>query len=388
MRETKSVTEQLHIRGQHPPPNSAFTYFGVLRAPTSWAKVGRRMALALIDLKCDVQLFERKGFLYNPDFPLPDRMLSRVTQTFRDDAVFTFEHPGAYHYLQGAMKIGMLTYESTVVPSHWVLEVNQHLDLLLLPSAFCFDIFQKAGVPKDRMAVLPYGYDPEIYFPSVHSEKDPKDATWRFLTVASPHKREGIEKVLAAYRAAFSDKDDVSLSIKLNYLPGKKTKPFEYAALGDAVCKFSADPNAPKVSLLPDYLPPTGVADLYRQASCLVSATRGEGFGLVFLEAAACNLPIIVTGWSGHMDFVHHADTRLVSYTLRPAAEMQYDCQSKESLLASPDVNDLSQKMRDAFDQRSTRPAAPHRDWLTRYTWQNLAAEFVDLIGERFNGKK
>jgi glycosyltransferase involved in cell wall biosynthesis len=36
----------------------------------------------------------------------------------------------------------------------------------------------------------------------------------------------------------------------------------------------------------------------------LVSATRGEGFGLPLLEAAACDLPVIATGWSAHTEFL------------------------------------------------------------------------------------
>ncbi len=361
----------------------AFTYFGVLRAPTSWAKVGRRMALGLIDIGADVRIYERKGFLYNADFHLEARMTDCIAQSFRDDAVFTFEHPGVYEYLQGRMKIGMLTYESTVVPAHWVEGVMNHLDLLLLPSTFCMDIFETAGVPEDRLALLPYGYDPEIYYPPSEAERAGRTAPFRFLTVASPHKREGIEKVLEAYRAAFSATDDVALTVKLSYLPGKKTKPFECAALTERVERFSKDPGAPSITLLPDYLPPKGVADLYRAASCLVSATRGEGFGLPFLEAAACDLPMIVTGWSGHMDFVRNADARLVDYKLRPAAEMQYDCQSKDSLLADPNANDLAEKMRDAFEKRNVSASSPSRDWLARYTWNSLAEQMVQIIAER-----
>lgn len=48
------------------------------------------------------------------------------------------------------------------------------------------------------------------------------------------------------------------------------------------------------------------VAALYkhRHVKALVSATRGEGFGLPLLEAAACDLPVIATGWSAHTEFL------------------------------------------------------------------------------------
>ena len=343
------------------------------------------MALALIDIGADVNIFERKGFLYDPAFPLPERLTARISGEFRDDTVFTFEHPGAYRYLQGRRKVGLLTYESTVVPPHWVEGVNKHLDLLLLPSRFCCDIFKSAGVPEEKMDLLPYGYDPDIYFPAPDSAKGNGDP-YRFLTVASPHKREGIETVLAAYRAAFSRTDDVTLTVKVNYLPGAKTKPFEYAALKQMAADFNGDSHAPPVTLETDYLPPEKVADLYRASSCVVSATRGEGFGLVFLEAAACGIPLIVTGWSGHMDFVQNADTRLVKYTLRPAAEMQYDCQSQESLLADADTDDLARCMRAAYDARTTPRTPPDREWLKQYTWNHLAAVWAGRESARGTG--
>lgn len=45
---------------------------------------------------------------------------------------------------------------------------------------------------------------------------------------------------------------------------------------------------------------------LYRHPSvrAFVTTTRGEGFGLPILEAAACGLPVVAPQWSGHMDFM------------------------------------------------------------------------------------
>ena len=39
---------------------------------------------------------------------------------------------------------------------------------------------------------------------------------------------------------------------------------------------------------------------------CLVSLTRGEGFGLPILEAAAAKLPIIATNWSAHTEYLSY----------------------------------------------------------------------------------
>jgi glycosyltransferase involved in cell wall biosynthesis len=48
----------------------------------------------------------------------------------------------------------------------------------------------------------------------------------------------------------------------------------------------------------------------------LVALTRGEGYGLPILEAAASGLPVIATGWSGHLDFLKHGKFISIYYQL------------------------------------------------------------------------
>ena len=63
----------------------------------------------------------------------------------------------------------------------------------------------------------------------------------------------------------------------------------------------------PRFHLLHGEMDTADVVSLYRnpKIKALVAATRGEGFGLPILEAAACDLPVIATNWSGHLDFMN-----------------------------------------------------------------------------------
>lgn len=74
----------------------------------------------------------------------------------------------------------------------------------------------------------------------------------------------------------------------------------------------------PRVHLLHGEMSDLEVAALYRhpQIKALVNLTRGEGYGLPILEAAASGLPVIATGWSGHMDFLNHGKFINVAYQL------------------------------------------------------------------------
>jgi glycosyltransferase involved in cell wall biosynthesis len=83
----------------------------------------------------------------------------------------------------------------------------------------------------------------------------------------------------------------------------------------------------PKVYLLHGDMNDHEVASLYRDESikALVTLTRGEGFGLPILEAAACGLPVIATGWSGHTEFLNLGKYINVFYKLAQVHQSRVD---------------------------------------------------------------
>ncbi len=78
-----------------------------------------------------------------------------------------------------------------------------------------------------------------------------------------------------------------------------------------------------KVYLLHGDLTSGQMTGLYRhpKVKALINISHGEGFGLPLFEAAREGLPIIATGWSGQIDFLHHEGKdyfQSVEYTLQP----------------------------------------------------------------------
>ena len=66
--------------------------------------------------------------------------------------------------------------------------------------------------------------------------------------------------------------------------------------------------DSPKIYLVHGNMKSKELKSLYSndKIKCLVSGTKGEGFGLTFLEAAACGLPIIATKWSAYDEYLEY----------------------------------------------------------------------------------
>jgi glycosyltransferase involved in cell wall biosynthesis len=64
----------------------------------------------------------------------------------------------------------------------------------------------------------------------------------------------------------------------------------------------------PKIYLIHGNMKSKELKSLYNndKIKCLVSGTKGEGFGLTFLEAAASGLPIVATKWSAYDEYLEY----------------------------------------------------------------------------------
>lgn len=357
------------------------TYFGILRSITSWAKVSREMINALLSLGAEVNIYERKGFLYDRKFPLNYNIKARITNKFAGNIVFTFEHPRTYRYLpKNYFKIGMLVYEFTVLPRFWVEQINQKLDWVIVPSRFCQKVFRSCGVKQNKIKVLRYGFNPRYYYPKDCPLSGHTDYT--FLCIANPHKREGIELLLESFSRAFTREDRAKLILKLTYLPGKMAKTFEYADLSGLFQAYLKKKHAGRIQIIDRPLTEGQTANLYRVSHCYVSLSRAEAFGLGFLEALACAVPVISISWGGQTDFLNGQNTYFVKHTLVPAKEEVYEKQEPAGLIALPDVGHAAEIMCGLYAHRQVKTEKGYslKPYPAYFWWSTIAQEFLQLL--------
>ena len=84
--------------------------------------------------------------------------------------------------------------------------------------------------------------------------------------------------------------------------------------IDDIKSKFPSDWKLPSIYLLHGDLTKEELNYLYNhpKIKSMVSFTHGEGFGRPLLEATMTGLPVITTGWSGHIDFLDSEKSMLM----------------------------------------------------------------------------
>jgi glycosyltransferase involved in cell wall biosynthesis len=354
-------------------------FFGTLRAPTSWAHVTREMIIALAQRGHDVSITNCRGFLHDSGFPLPPELMSMMDKPRHKEFEITFDYPPNYHKLQAEKRIGMLVYETTVLPPHWRDAILEHLHLLVVPSRFCVDIMVAAGIPEEMIAVVPYGVRPDLFQPEEEWESS---ELFKFLCVAMPHKRKALDILLNAYCGEFTADDDVCLIIKSSYQARPhRMRPWEMD-LDNLLKRINSRPDSPEILYLSEPWPIEALPALYVASDCYVQPSRSEGFGIAILEAFSCAKSAIVTGWGGHMDFCDESNAYIVDHSLVPANEIQYDNDSPDAQIALPNEGHLASLMRLACEDGGglRKKAAAALDTAANYTWAAAAEKFESTL--------
>ena len=193
------------------------------------------------------------------------------------------------------------------------VERSNCADEIVVPSKWCKEVFIESGVKKP-IAVVPLGVDTSIYRPDVEPisfSKDLKDFV--FLSVFGWSSRKGPDVLLKAYLEEFTGDDPVSLLISSRYFGS--TDESKKQVIRNEIARISSmvsNPNKPHICLFGDVLSDNMMPRLYAASDAFVLISRGEGFGLPAIEAAACNLPVITSRYSGHTDFCDDTNSYLV----------------------------------------------------------------------------
>lgn len=204
----------------------------------------------------------------------------------------------------------------------WVEACNS-MHMVVVPSEHAKICLTNTGTVTKPLIVVPEAFSEAIGTPEL-PELPKFSAPFNFLvfgqlTGNNPlSDRKNIFLTIKWLCEAFKNNPDVGIVLKTNAGRNSKIDRSLVTNLMKQLLSEVRQGPFPKFTLLHGNLNDKEVASLYKhdQIKALVALTRGEGFGLPILEAAASGLPIIATGWSGHMDFLNHGKFVSIYYQL------------------------------------------------------------------------
>lgn len=276
----------------------------------------------------------------------------------------------------------------------WIASANE-MTHVVVPSTFVRDVITNTGKINKPLSVVHESFYDEI-ISDVSSEIFPLNIETKFnflivgqLTANSADvDRKNLISTLKWILESFPNDPDVGVIIKTNSGTGTTIdRANTFNLLKSAVDKFRKN-QFPKIHLIHGNLTNKEMSSIYKNETvkALVTLTRGEGFGLPILEAAAAGLPIIATNWSGHLDFLKLGKFIPVNYTLETIPKNRVDGQIfiEQSKWAAPDELDFKKKIK-KFRESSDIPKKWARELgekiISSYNQEAIELDYEREIG-------
>lgn len=271
------------------------------------------------------------------------------------DVSFQIQLPNEWDVSLANANVGITAaVEASFCSKEWIDACNR-MNCVVVPSKFCENVFRNTGTVNVPILVVPESFTPEILKSDAKFEID-LETNFNFLlfgtlTGNNPHNdRKNLFFAIKWLCEEFANDPDVGIILKTNV--GRGTR-MDWQNVENMIRKTVSEVRKgafPRVHIIHGTLSPDEVAGLYthQKIKALVAPTRGEGFGLPILEAAASGLPVAATEYSGHMDFMSLGKFIKFEYDLAEIHESRCDANiwMKGSTWANVREQDFKKKLR------------------------------------------
>ena len=278
--------------------------------------------------------------------------------------------------------IQWVVFESTRVPPN-VMSTMLTADVVWVPSAWGRDVLLQNGLDSARCDVVPEGVDTDQFHPW-HPPID--DGIFRYLLTGKYERRKSITETIDAWAQVFGNNPTFELSIKTNHIMNHEENK-------QKITEHVHGLGLTNVNVWYGNLSLSELSSLYQRHNVFVLPTKGEGWGLPLIEAAASGMPIVTTMWSGNTEFLAPIKNSVVpvEYDMVPIDcpeyQLFYPTEDKDwGTWAQPRAKSIAQALLyacDFFTELKTN-AVTNSDVIRRdFSWAQCANTAMNMLQQR-----
>lgn len=275
--------------------------------------------------------------------------------------------------LKGRKNIALWAWELPEFPSRWSSAFRWYDEIWTI-SQYCQSSISRAT--EKSVKCLPLCVDPHKEQGLTRRDFGLPEDTLLFLSMydaRSIQKRKNPLGALHTYCSAFPEGSGTALVLKVGGgLQGRKEAQIlrTYAQRSD-------------IYIIEDVLSKPRLYALMELCDVFISLHRAEGFGYPVAEAMALGKAVVVTGWSGNMDYCHKDNACCIDYTLRPLGKDATAPYDAHQLWAEPDVDCATQALQRLKEDASYRKllgANAQREIALRYSPKVCATALMEAL--------
>lgn len=226
-------------------------------------------------------------------------------------------------------------------------------DTVIVPSLHNWELFSNHH---DNVRVIPLGVNRNIWCPKDVERSD----TYKILCGGSEWYRKGLDVVLDVFNKLGLPNTELHIKIVPPYLFAPK------------------DLNYPNVVIHDQWMTEQEEADLVRSMDCFVSVSRGEGFGLMPLQAISAGIPTILSDAHGHREFSDLATHRIPTTSVPTAKGIWQNMGDWDE----PDPDALAEAILSIHKNRDKyrRQAFKNSGEVAAFNWETAANQLLQIV--------
>ena len=365
-------------------------FIGTILGIDGYSSHCRQLVNALYEINPDIRL----DVPLTPDWTrhVNDAELNMITkQPRKADVTISISQPQFWcmHMDNCDKFVGFLVWEGDVTPFYWTEYLyDRRVNLIFVPSIHTKNaILNTLERNKDRLnkedieniqkkiRIVPHGVDLNVFKPIGVKRSDNFtficNKGWR----GGFEDRGGVAYVIKAFCEEFDKDEPIELFLKLNpsYINPQ--------TISNELNKLDLPVNRPNIRISCDNIAYKDLSQVYCQGDVYVCAQRSDAFNLPGIEAMACELPTIQTGYGGQQDYMTTENSWSIDYTL---VDVEHNIQYEGIKWAVPNIEYLKKLMREVYQnkketkEKGKKALEDAKNW----TWHISAKKALDFLNE------